>query len=161
MRLYEEIGFNKPVKHKGHETLLNIVVTATLLVKEAQQILRPVGLTDAQFNVLMMLKTQSEFGTLNQTELGTMLLVNRSNVTGLIDRMEQAGLVKRIPDNDDRRVNLVEMTEAGDKILESAQALYFKRIEEITSVLSSNEDKHLCKILERIRNRMFNPQDKL
>ena len=159
MRLYEEIGFKKPVKHKGHETLLNIVVTATLLVKETQQILRPVGLTDAQFNVLMMLKTQSEIGTLNQTELGTMLLVNRSNVTGLIDRMERTGLVKRIPDNDDRRVNLVEMTEAGEKILESAQALYFKRIGEITSVLSSNEDNHLCKILERIRNQVRNQRD--
>ena len=98
---------------------------------------------------------------MNQTELGTMLLVNRSNVTGLVDRMEQARLVKRIPDNDDRRVNLVEMTEAGEKILESAQVLYFKRIEEITSVLSSNEDNHLCKILERIRNQVRNQQDKL
>ena len=161
MRLYEEIGFKKPVKNKGHETLLNIVVTATLLVKEAQQILRPVGLTDAQFDVLMMLKTQSANGKLNQTELGTMLLVNRSNVTGLVDRMDQARRVKRIPDNDDRRVNLVEMTEAGEKILESAQVLYFKRIEEITSVLSSNEDNHLCKILERIRNQVRNQQDKL
>ena len=76
MSLCEEIGLSKPIKHKGHATLLNIVVTATLLVKEAQQVLRPVGLTDAQFNVLMMLKTQSESGKLNQTDLGNMLLVN-------------------------------------------------------------------------------------
>ena len=161
MSLKDEIGLSKPVKHKGHKTLLNIVVTSTLLVKEAQQILRPVGLTDAQFNVLMMLKAQSENGTLNQTELGTMLLVNRSNVTGLIDRMEKAGLVKRIPDNDDRRVNLIEITAAGEKILEKAQKLYFKRIEGITSILSSNEDTHLCRILERIRKQVRNQPGKL
>ncbi len=161
MSIQDEVGLIKPLINKSHETLLNIFVTSNLLIKEAQQLLRPLGLTDAQFNVLMMLKTQSENGTLNQTELCNMLLVNRSNVTGLIDRMERTGLVKRIPDSGDRRVNLVEMTEYGNKIFESAQDLYFKRIDEITSVLSSNENNHLCKILKRIRNQLHHSQEKL
>lgn len=154
MSLQDELGFLKPVKLKGHETLLNIIITANLLIKEAQQVLRPFGLTDAQFNILMMLETQSESGMLNQTELGHMLLVNRSNITGLVDRMEKAGWVRRIPDGEDRRVNLVEMTETGKKILESTKNVYIKRIEEVTSVLSNNEKKLLIEILEKIRKQI-------
>ena len=154
MSLMDELGFLKPVKHKGHETLLNIIVTANLLIKEAQQLFRPYGLTDAQFDVLMILETQSENGTLNQTELGHMLLVNRSNVTGLVDRMEQAGWVRRMPDGEDRRINLVVMTEAGREILDSTKNVYIKRIEEITSVLSDNKKNLLIEMLEKIRGQI-------
>ncbi|MDP2983353.1 MAG: MarR family transcriptional regulator [Candidatus Latescibacter sp.] len=154
MSLKDELGFLKPVKHKGHETLLNIIVTANLLIKEAQKLFRPYGLTNAQFDVLMILETQSENGTLNQTELGHMLLVNRSNVTGLVDRMEQAGWVRRIPDGEDRRINLVEITDNGMKILDSTKNVYMKRIEEITSVLSDNEKNLLVEILEKIRKKI-------
>jgi len=154
MSLKDELGFLKPVKHKGHETLLNIIVTANLLIKEAQQLFRPYGLTDAQFDVLMILETQSENGTLNQTELGHMLLVNRSNVTGLVDRMEQAGWVRRMPDGEDRRINLVVMTEAGREILDSTKNVYIKRIEEITSVLSDNKKNLLIEMLEKIRGQI-------
>jgi DNA-binding MarR family transcriptional regulator len=154
MGLQNEIGFNKPVKHKGHETLLNIYVTATLLIKETQRLLRPFGLTDAQFDVLMMLGTQSENGTLNQTELSSVLLVNRSNITGLIDRMEQAGWVRRLSDSDDRRVNLIGMTEKGKALLEEAKTVYIRRVDEITSILSLDEKNHLCEVLERIRNQL-------
>lgn len=154
MVLHDEVGFPRPVKHKGHETLLNIYVTATRLIKETQRLLRPFGLTDAQFDVLMMLATQSENGSLNQTELSRMLLVNRSNVTGLIDRMEQAGWVTRISDSDDRRVNLVEMTGKGSALLEKARKVYIKRVDEITSILSVEEENHLCEVLEKIRNQL-------
>lgn len=151
MSLKDELGFIKPVKHKGHETLLNIFVTADLLIKEAQQLFRPFGLTDAQFDVLMMLETQAENGKISQTELGRMLLVNRSNVTGLVDRMEKAGWVRRVPDGEDRRINMVEITDDGRKILDSTKNVYMKRIEEITSVLSDSEKKLLVEILEKIR----------
>ena len=152
MSLYEEIGLYKPFIHKGHETLLNIVVTSTLLVKEAQQILRPAGLTDAQFNILMMLKGQTENGRLNQTELGKMLLVNRSNVTGLIDRMERDGLVERIPDPEDRRVNFVQITKTGETVLIKAQALYYERVKDIISGITPDEDNQLCETLRKIRS---------
>jgi DNA-binding MarR family transcriptional regulator len=154
MSLKDELGFLKPVKHKGHETLLNIFITANLLIKEAQQLFRPYGLTDAQFDILMILETQSENGMLNQTKLGHMLLVNRSNVTGLVDRMEQAGWVRRIPDGDDRRINLVEITDTGRKILDITKSIYIKRIEDITSVLSNDEKNLLIEILEKIRNKL-------
>ena len=99
----------------------------------------------------MILKYQGEFKPINQTKLGEMLLVNRSNVTGLIDRMEKADLVKRIPDREDRRVKLVEITKHGKQLLDNIEDTYYKRIEQIMSDLSESDHDLLCKLLESVR----------
>ncbi len=159
MGLHEELGFKKPFRHRGHEALLNIMVTGDILKKEGQKILSPFEITEAHFNILMLLNYQSEDGRLNQTELGNMLLVNRSNVTGLIDRMEKTGLVRRVSDDADRRVNLVEITPEGIGILNNAQKAYFVRIDEIMSGLSADERLNLCSRMETIRKKVL-PSDK-
>lgn len=154
MSLQRELGLNKPFRNHAHETLLNIVLTGTLLMKEARNVLQPYGLTEAQFNILMLLKHQCTNGRMNQTELGRMLLVNRSNVTGLIDRMEQAGLVRRIPDAVDRRVHQIEMTETGRETLESCEQVYYRRIEDVMSKLSPERRDRLVDELESLRKRL-------
>ena len=160
MSLKDELGLLKPFTHRAHETVLNIVLTGTLFVKEGTRILQPFGLTDAHFNVLMLLKHHTLDGRITQTELGNMLLVNRANITGLIDRMEKAGLVRRIPDPADRRVNYIEMTEEGIKALEKANKAYYERIQEIMSSLSDSDYTSLCSLLETIRDRMRNGKSK-
>ncbi len=154
MGLAQELGFRSKIKEPTQEAVLNIVLTGTLLSKEGDRLFRPIGLTDAQFNVLMLLKYQSDNGEMNQTAIGSMLFVNRSNVTGLIDRMEQAGWVKRASQADDRRVNLVRITEAGRSILEQAESAYFQRLAEVMGDLSNKEQRQLCSMLERIRTKL-------
>lgn len=151
MGLQNELGLTKPFRHSGHETLLNVVITSQLLLKEAQTLLNTYDLTVSQFNVLLMLKVQGVDGRLNQTQLGNLVVSKRSGVSGLIDRMEQAGLVKRVPDPEDRRVNLVEMTANGREKLEKAEQPYIERINELTSVITADEHHQLRSILEKIR----------
>ncbi|MEA2063376.1 MAG: MarR family transcriptional regulator [Gemmatimonadota bacterium] len=154
MSLRNELGYKKPFKHRVEETLLSIIHTGTLLSKEGDRLLRPFGLTDAQFNVLVLLKYHSVDGRINQTSLGKMLLVNRSNITGLVDRMEKAGLVRRISDPQDRRVNYVTMTDAGGRVLEKAHQAYLSRIEEVMSNLSAQDQETLSGILEKVRGQL-------
>lgn len=154
MSLQHELGLPNPIEHPGHEAIMNIVLTGQLLAKEGDRLLRPFGLTDSQFNILMLLKYQVEGGEINQTQLGQMLLVNRSNVTGLIDRMEQAGWVERVDEAGDRRVKRIMMTAAGRKLAERAEKIYFKRIEEVMGSLSHSENRALCELLERLRAQM-------
>jgi len=154
MSLQQELGLMKPFANHYHEALLNIVITGSILSKEGQNVLHPFGLTDAQFNILMMLKYQTADGRMNQTELGNKLLVNRSNVTGLIDRMERAGLVRRIANTEDRRVNYVEVTDEGINVLKKANKAYIERVEDIMSVLSDADYSKLCKILGTVRERL-------
>lgn len=154
MSLRDELGFINPIHNVAHETVLNVILTGQMLMKEGQRVLRPLGLTDSQINVLMLLKYQSEDGEMNQTSLGDKLLVNRSNVTGLIDRMEQAGWVRRAADASDRRVNRVQMTDAGREILDQAEPAYFELVNRAMEKLNENEDVQLCGMLERIRHQL-------
>lgn len=154
MSLYQELSYKRPFKFQVEETLLSIIHTGNLLSKDGQRVLRPFGLTDAWFNVLMLLEHHCDEGRLSQTKLGRMLLVNRSNVTGLVDRMEKAGLVRRVADREDRRVNQLEMTEAGRRVLEKAYKEYFSRIGEIMSTLSGKEQHNLSQMLEKVRRQL-------
>ena len=154
MSIQEELGFTNPITHSGHETILNIVLTGSMLAKESDRLLRPLGLTDAQFNILMLLRFQAKGGAINQTCIGGMLLVNRSNVTGLVDRIEKAGWVERVPDPKDRRVNMVRLTTDGKRLVDRAEKAYFKRVEELMGSISKKERQQLCLILERLRNRL-------
>ena len=159
MSLQKELNLINPFSHKSHEAMMSIIVTGVLLSKEGEKILRPFGLTDTQFNILM-LKYQTTDGKINQTQLGKMLLVNRSNITGLVDRMEKSGFVRRTADIEDRRVNYVEMTEKGRDIFERTHAIFHKRVDEVMSVLTENDHENLCAHLEAIRGYLKKEHDK-
>jgi DNA-binding MarR family transcriptional regulator len=154
MPLQQELGFPKPIEEPSHEAVLNILVTADMLAKEGERVVRPAGLTESQFNVLMLLMYQSDGGEMDQTTLGRMLVVNRSNVTGLVDRMEKAGLVVRVPDPRDRRVKRVSTTPAGRRALKDAEALYMERVREVMGALSVKERAVLSGYLERLRAKL-------
>ena len=151
MALREELGFPNPIQHPGHEAILSLVLTGTLLAKEGDITLRPFGLTISQFNLLMTLAYQSEEGHLSQTELSRMLLVNRANVTGLVDRMEKARWVARGSDASDRRVNLIRITTEGRRLLRRAEKAYLSRIEGVMEALDKEDRDGLCRSLERLR----------
>ena len=117
MTLKTELGLKRPIAHMSHEAVLNIYYTATSLKKRATEFFRPFGLTDVQFNVLMLLLHQSgEEGGLSQASISDMMLVNRANITSLIDRMEKADLVNRTA-ADDRRYNIIKISKSLRKTI--------------------------------------------
>ena len=151
MALSDELGFLRPIDARAHEAVLSIFVTANLLGKEADRILQGFGLTQAQFDILMLLRYQTADGSADQTTLGKMLVVNRSNVTGLVDRMERDGLVTRTGDRGDRRVKRVRMTPAGARVLERAEEVYAARTRELVAGLTPANLAALCRSLEAVR----------
>ena len=152
MSLEVELCLRKPVALLSHEALLNAYYTTSCLRKKAGEFLRPFGLTDVQFNLMMLLEYQSgpEEG-LSQAQLSNMMLVNRANITSLIDRMEKANLVVRTPAPYDRRSNIVKLTSRGKKLLAQIEPLYTKEVKRIMAVLRQAEQKTLIEMLEKIR----------
>ncbi len=155
MSLKTELGMRKGFDFQAHEALLNIYYTAARIRKKAGEFFRIHGLTDVQFNVLSLLKVQAgENGGLTQVELSRMMLVNRANITTLIDRMEKAGLVARRPVPDDRRYNIIELTPPGRKMHANVAGIYKKKISEIMSVLDEQELDALVAMMEKIRTNL-------
>jgi DNA-binding MarR family transcriptional regulator len=151
MSLEHELGLKKPIRLQPHEALLNIYYTASCLKKRAGVFFRRFGLTDVQFNLMMLLRYQSGAGGLNQARLSEMMLVNRADITSLIDRMESSGLVVRTAAPKDRRYNVVKLTARGRRILAQVEPLYAKEIGQIMVSSGRAEQKRLITALEKIR----------
>ncbi|HRK34521.1 MAG TPA: MarR family transcriptional regulator [Candidatus Hydrogenedentes bacterium] len=155
MSLKEELGLRNDFKVRAHEALLHIYFTAAKGQKKADEFFRAHGLTDVQFNVMMLLLNQSgESGGLTQVELSRMMLVNRANITTLIDRMEKSRLVVRVADPGDRRYNVVKITPHGEKLFRKAAAVYHEKVGAIMSALKEPEQRMLMSLLTRVREKM-------
>ena len=68
------------------------------------------------YQQIAALKTLHERGAIPMSELAGSLRCDTSNVTGIVDRLEQRGLVERRNDASDRRVRLLELTERGAEL---------------------------------------------
>jgi DNA-binding MarR family transcriptional regulator len=82
-------------------------------------------LSPSQFNILNLLDAHPD--GLSQSDLGRQLLTHRSNVTGLIDRLEKRGLVHRKEVAGDRRAYRVVLSKAGTGVLHKILPEYRER----------------------------------
>ena len=129
----------------------DIVSTADLFLRESTRLFRPQGLTAAQFNVLNLLGAPDAEGGLSQRELADKLVVDRSNVTGLIDRMETAGWVRRADDPADRRVYRVQLTTTGKKLWQKMAPAYAEVVRQVTARLGERQMRDTVALLETLR----------
>jgi DNA-binding MarR family transcriptional regulator len=145
------LAFNIP----QHEGLLNIFFTGVLLRKRAREFFGRHKITDVQFNVLALIHDRAGWdGGLTQIELSRLLLVNRSNITSLIDRMEQGGLVTRSTDPEDRRNKIVRLTPKGTRRLLAIEGHYSEEVKAIMKALTAAEMDELNAILKKIREQL-------
>lgn len=151
MALKEELKLKRGFGLVEHEAMLNIYYTTASLRKSADSFFKALGLTDVQFNVLMLLVYQGGDEGLSQVQLSDMMLVNRANVTTLIDRMEKAGLVARTSHSDDRRTNIIKLTAKGKKVFEKAEPMYEQMIKKSMAGFSKNDLGKLISVLEKVR----------
>jgi DNA-binding MarR family transcriptional regulator len=152
MALKEELGLKQGFADSAHEALLNIYFTASMMKKRADVFFGKFGLTDVQFNLMVLLHYQKgKEGGLSQAQISDMMLVNRANITSLIDRMEKAGLVTRGAHSKDRRFNIIRLTARGEKLFTKIQPLYFEQIHKVMSSLDTGELKNLMAMLEKVR----------
>jgi DNA-binding MarR family transcriptional regulator len=87
----------------------------------ADELLKPHGISATQYNVLRILRGAEPDG-LCRNELRDRMLTRMPDVTRLLDRMEEAGLVIRSRDNEDRRLVSTRITAAGRKLVDSLDA---------------------------------------
>ena len=157
MNLAKELKLRRGFTNTGHEAILNIYHTASLLKQTSTRFFNEYGLTDVQYNLLVLIIEQcGDTPGLSQVELSDMMLVNRANITMLVDRMEKQGLVSRVEHPVDRRSKIVIPTKEGQKRYMEADTAYVERIDAITSFMSEAELKKLIKNLEKIREKIYN-----
>lgn len=93
-----------------------------LVLTELDERLRPLGLTFARYEVLVLLSF-SRRGALPLGKIGERLQVHATSVTPLVKRLEQAGLIQRTPHPEDGRAVLASITEKGRTTMEQATSV--------------------------------------
>lgn len=96
----------------GMAAITSIMRAHQLALGRVEAVLRPFDITFARYEVLMLLSF-SRRGSLPMRIIGSRLQVHQTSVTNAVDRLEQAGLVRRMPHPSDRRTTLVAVTDAG------------------------------------------------
>lgn len=105
-------------------------------------------LSPSQFNVLNLLWGLPD--GLSQIDVSRQLIMHRSNVTGLIDRLEKRGLVKRLETPGDRRAYRVVLTANGIELMEEVLPQYYAAAEEVWNELPLREIQSMVRQLTEV-----------
>jgi len=109
----------------------------------------------SQLNCLLALY---ENGPLPPSQIARHIMVNSSTVTGIIDRLEHKGLVRRMRTSQDRRVITIELTTEGDKLTEQAPPPIQQKIIDGLKKLPEGEIEEIIRGLTRLTH-MLEVQD--
>jgi len=130
------------------QVVLRVFQTAQIFDKTAKRIFSPHGLTAAQFNVLNLLADQKE--GLRASDLATSLIVDPSNVTGLLKRMSRDELVIDLENKEDRRQRIVALTPKGRALWSKASRDYEKCLRLLEELVTEKERNLTEEILVRL-----------
>ena len=133
---------------------LNQRLAATEAARRAAMVHRwsAIGLSKAtgQYTVLRNLRFV-EGHRMTQSEIGRRMNVTSSNVTRLIDGLEEDGLVRRTADHSDRRVTYVELTQEGQRLAELIVPAVLQFSMDVAQVFSPEELQTLLGMLTRLQ----------
>ncbi len=103
----------------GMAAVTSVMRAHQLMLAKVEKALRPFGLTFARYEVLMLLSFTRQ-GEIPMARASSRLQVHPTSITNAVDRLEEAGLVRREPHPDDRRTTLIRITDEGRRIARSA-----------------------------------------
>jgi DNA-binding MarR family transcriptional regulator len=134
--------------HPGYRALMELLRTADTVWNASRVFFERWDLSPSQFNVLNLLRLTP--AGLSQTDLSRQLVMHRSNLTGLVDRLEKRGLVARREVAADRRAYSVVLTTAGIRLLRDILPRYYEEAARVWDRLPARRAAELIADLEQV-----------
>lgn len=151
-KLQSELKKKRPFESLEQEAALNLARTNDQLQIRFSRLFREHDLTASQYNILRILRGEGQ--PLPILEIANRTVTVVPGITGLIDRLEQAGLVKRERCESDRRVIFVSITAKALKILGDLDQPVVDLHKQLMDHLTHTELKELSRLLEKVRERL-------
>jgi MarR family transcriptional regulator, organic hydroperoxide resistance regulator len=152
-RLQAELKQTKPFPRRSSEALLSVLRTAALLQHRLNEALRPIGITELQYNVLRILRGAGANGLCGR-EISERLVSKVPDVSRLLDRMEDMHLLRRERDANDRRHVTARITPKGLRTLDAATPRLEAVEQERFGDFDAERLQHLIDGLADIRDRL-------
>ena len=131
-----------------YQALLQLLRTSESLWNASRVFFERWELSPSQFNILNLLHLNPEGCT--QIELSRLLIMHRSNITGLVDRLEKRGLLQRKDNPADRRAYKVSLTTKGRKLIEKILPDYYGAAEYVWENFPEARTKQLVGDLQKL-----------
>lgn len=143
----------RPFAGPAHEAHVAILRTAAVLEHALEETFKAHGITATQFNVLRILRGAGSHG-LCRAEVGERMIRRVPDVTRLLDRLEDAGLIARARGGDDRRYVTTRITKAGLALLDRCDGEVAAMHEAHLGHLGQAKLRRLVALLAEVRHRL-------
>ena len=148
--LQQDLKQKKPFRSLQQEAYLSVVRTSTALTDAMEDLVTSWGISATQYNVLRILRGSAAEG-LCRNALRDRMLTRMPDMTRLLDRMEEAGLVVRGRESEDRRMVVTRITEKGRRLLEDLEAPVLALHKQQMSRLTDAQLRSLSDLLTLVR----------
>src|SRR4051812_25364605 len=130
------------------EVVGRVIVLAQYLERSVHEALAPHGLSLGQFDILATLRPQPD-GRLTPTQPMQSVMLSSGGMPNRLDRLEEAGWIRREPDPEDRRGVVVGLTRKGRTLIDAATEARFAEARNSLPRLDANEMREMKRLLQK------------
>jgi DNA-binding MarR family transcriptional regulator len=145
-----EIKQARPFRSTAQEATIALLRTASIVSRALARVIEPAGLSLAQYNALRIIRGAGTSG-IPTLSIRERMIEEGTTITRLLDKLEDAGLIRRERSFPDRRQVICFTTDAGKKLLESLDAPVDLADEEAVSALSESQLERFIELLDAVR----------
>ena len=145
-----EIGQSRPFRSVRQEATVALLRTASVVRRAVERVVEPSGLSLAQYNALRIVRGAGT-GGIPTLAIRERMLEEGTTITRLLDKLEEAGLVRRERAHPYRRQVICHATEAGKRLLDRLDPLVDASDAAAVGTLSDAEVESLVQLLDAVR----------
>ena len=145
-----EIRQSKPFRSPAQEATIALLRTASVVSRALARVVEPSGLSLAQYNALRIIRGAGT-GGIPTLSIRERMIEEGTTITRLLDKLDEAGLIRRERSYPDRRQVLCFVTDAGRKLLDALDPKVDSADEEAVAALSEAQLDRFIELLDTIR----------
>lgn len=149
-RVQTEIGQTRPFKSAGQEATIALLRTASVVRRALSRVIEPSRLSLAQYNALRIIRGAGAGGIPTLT-IRERMVDEGTTITRLLDKLEQAGLIRRDRAEPDRRQVICMVTAEGKRLLDRIDPLVDAADAEAMEALSDRQLVQFISLLDTVR----------
>jgi DNA-binding MarR family transcriptional regulator len=151
--LLAELGQTRPFSSVAQGATIALLRTASVVNRAISRTLEEAGagISLAQYNALRIVKGAGAAG-IPTLDIGDRMIEQGSTITRLLDKLEEAGYLRRERSTTDRRQVLCVVTEQGRRLLQRLDPLINAADERVMDALSADDIGRLVRLLDQVRH---------
>ena len=146
-----EIRQTKPFRSAAQEGTIALLRTASIVSRALGRVIEPSGLSLAQYNALRIIRGAGA-GGIATLSIRERMIEEGTTITRLLDKLEDAGLIRRERNLPDRRQVICFATDAGRAVLDKLDARVDAADEQAMAALSESQLERFIELLDTVRS---------